>query len=216
MGTKLGYFGVLRMALDKRYLEKHGQKWRVQVKVPLELRPVIGKSKLTAALNTTSLAEANLKRWPFVNEFHALIAEAREGKIKQKGSVGDPLVKDSLKWRKLIEQAQDDPEVFAEYDQDGDLVADSSQVVAGYLSDEAQRISDEEGRENASLFLDISKGTATPIMLMVDTWLAEKAIKPRQKIDYKRAVTKLDVFLTRKRGKAAPRSAIVAARNTLS
>ena len=92
MGTKVGYFGVLPMALDKRYLEKHGQKWRVQVKVPIELRSVIGKSKLTKGLNTKSLAEANMKRWPIVTEFHLQIAEARTGVVKQKGTVIPPVI----------------------------------------------------------------------------------------------------------------------------
>ena len=44
---------------DKRYLERHGEKWRVVVPVPRSLQTKVGTTKLKRSLNTDSLHVAN-------------------------------------------------------------------------------------------------------------------------------------------------------------
>ena len=42
----------------------------------------------------------------------------------------------------------------------------------------------------------VAVGKETPIAVLVDDWLTERAMKPRQNLDYRRAVTKLTAWLT--------------------
>lgn len=64
-------------AKDTRYLERmKGGRWRVNVKVPADAYPVIGKRRLKEALGTDSLEEANRRKWAVVERFKAQIAAA--------------------------------------------------------------------------------------------------------------------------------------------
>lgn len=188
------------MASDKRYLEFHGNQWRVQVKVPAALRAIIGKAKLVEPLHTPSLPIANKRRWPVVAKFRKVIQDAERGIFKGLNSINDPLVKDALEWRKDTEEALRDPNVYADYSPSGELTANSETVIRGYISDRAEEINTEEGPQRASLFVSIAGATATPIMLLVETWLSERPVKARQKMDYRRAVVKFDAFLVAERG----------------
>jgi integrase len=203
MGYHIGVFvGARTMALDTRYLEFHGAQWRVQMKVPHPLRSTLGKSKLVEPLHTDSLATANKLRWPILAKFKTLIADAERGLAKGVSSSRDPLVKDALDWRRDTEEAQRNPELYAEYNPEGELIADSHTVMRSFISDRAEEISKVEGPRRAALFQGIAGGTATPIMLLVDTWLSERPVKPRQKMDYRRAVAKFDAFLLERKGQA--------------
>lgn len=62
---------------DRLYLKRHGEQWRVDIKVPEKLREAIGKAHLVRGLGTSSLAEANRLKWPVVAEFKAEIEKAR-------------------------------------------------------------------------------------------------------------------------------------------
>lgn len=69
------HWGTIEMA-DTKYLQWHGQQWRVQVKIPPRLRPIFGKSKLVEPLHTASLKEANDLKHAVVAKFKALLREA--------------------------------------------------------------------------------------------------------------------------------------------
>ncbi|MCB8820204.1 tyrosine-type recombinase/integrase [Microvirga rosea] len=60
------------------------------------------------------------------------------------------------------------------------------------LADGAEEIERREGHARAKEFHAIATGKATPILSLVDKWLAEKLMKPRQQTDYRRAVVKLE------------------------
>ncbi len=60
---------------DKRYLELHGNLYRVVVNVPLALHSKLGR-KLRQPLNTDSLREANALKWNIVADFKAMISSA--------------------------------------------------------------------------------------------------------------------------------------------
>ena len=173
------------------------------MKVPKRLRPTLGKSKLVEPLHTSSLATANKLRWPVLAKFKKLIEDTERGRINGAGSSADLLVRDALDWRRDTEEAQRNPELYADYSPEGELIADSEMVMSSLLGDRAEEISAIEGSQRASLFYGIASGTATPIMLLVDTWLSEKPLKPRQKMDYKRAVAKFDDYLLNRKGEAA-------------
>lgn len=180
------------MALDKRYLEKHGAQWRVQMKVPKHLQQAIGKVKLVRPLHTDSLAHANRLRWPIINEFKALFETAS----KTSRTSVDPIVSEALQLRKELEEAKDDPYAFADYGPDGEVAAFGETVLSSFAGDRAEEISETDGHLAASLFFGVATGTQTPIDLLIDKWLTEAEVKTRQKIDYRRAVTKVSSYLT--------------------
>ncbi|GHE81402.1 hypothetical protein GCM10019059_44180 [Camelimonas fluminis] len=166
------------MAADKTHLKKHGNQWRVVVKVPERLREIVGKAHLIHPLHTDNLTTANRDKFKIVAQMKAELAEA-ERKLKQKASAtGDPLMDEAMEWR-------DPPE------------SDDSnaEAVSHLLTERAEQIESQEGYERAKAFVDAAKGVATPLLSMVDVWLAERTMKPRQVIDYRRAVTKFNAWL---------------------
>ena len=185
------------MGLDTRYLEKHGAQWRVQMKVPKHLQQAIGKAKLVRPLHTDSLTRANTLRWPVIAEFKSLF----ENTSKTLPNATNPTVTEALEFRKDWEQGQHEPTAYAEYGPDGEMIADSRTALSGFASDRAEEISATDGPLAASLFFGVATAATTPIALLLDTWLAEAEMKPRQKLDYRRAVTKVIVYLTTKQKK---------------
>ncbi len=63
-----------------RHLEAHGNKFRVVLRVPPSLVPILGKTKLKETLDTTSRAEADAMKWPVLARLKQQIANARTGK----------------------------------------------------------------------------------------------------------------------------------------
>jgi len=58
---------------DTQFLQKKGNVWMVVVEVPKPLRMTLGTPRLKASLKTSSQAEANRLKWPFVTAFKARI-----------------------------------------------------------------------------------------------------------------------------------------------
>lgn len=191
------------MALDRRYLELHGNQWRVQMKVPEKLRSVIGKSKLVKPLKTPSLATANRDRWPIVAEFTKVLRDAEAALDQKKGHGVDPIVREALEWREYYQEALADPLKHAEYDADGELLADSKGAIEFHIDDRTGEISEALNPAVASLFNQVALGHATPVLLVVDDWLGEMPLKPRQGIDYRRAVVKFEGYLAGARASGA-------------
>jgi hypothetical protein len=97
------------MALDRRYLEWHGNQWRVQMKVPEKLRAVLGKAKLVKSLHTSSLAIANRERWLVVETFRKELREAEAKSATKAGQAADPLLKEAMEVREWLEAARQTP-----------------------------------------------------------------------------------------------------------
>lgn len=68
------------MAADKRYLQKHGNQWRVVLKVPERLRSAIGKAHLVHPLHTDSLIIANRDKYQHVARFRFEWVPGHSGK----------------------------------------------------------------------------------------------------------------------------------------
>lgn len=164
------------MKRDTTFLEQHGTQWRVAVKVPLRLRSVIGKTKLKHHLGTDSLAVANREKLKHVQAFRQQLDEA-EAKLRQRaGREADPMVEEALRWRDAL--AEDDEEGNAEH----------------ALDAWREEIARSHGEDRADTLGAIAKGIATPLTALVEDWLAQRNMKPRQVLDYRRAVLKLDAW----------------------
>ena len=196
------------MPLDTSYLVKHGQQWRVQVIVPARLRPIIGKAKLVAPLHTDSLALANREKHKLLHEFRQAIAAAEVEAKRRAKQAPEPLVAEALTWRQAMEdaRARDDAKAQEGVDDDEAYERLDPQYLPSALADTEVALDarfDElvrkEGKAKAEAFLSVATAQGTPIASLVDDWLAEKLMKPRQKIDYRRAVTKFEAWaLSRK------------------
>lgn len=177
--------------MDRRYLEWHGQQWRVQVKVPEKARPILGKPRLVRPLHTDSLAIANRLKYRVVAEFQEMIARALVEARRREKQQTDQLADEAFAWRADIEAEKESPE---------ELAADGMPrggIVSDLLAERAEEIEKSEGPERASYFYKVASGMETPIMSLVDAWLAERIdMKPRQQIDYRRAVSKFAAWLT--------------------
>lgn len=171
--------------MDRRYLEWHGQQWRVQVKVPVKARPILGKSRLVRPLHTDSLANANRLKHRVVAEFKETIARAEVEARRREHEEADKLTEEAFAWRDSLHAENDGPERL---DDDG-MPIDG--IASSLIVDRAEEIEKAEGFERASYFYKVATGRETPIMSVVAAWIAERAhTKPRQQIDYRRAVSK--------------------------
>lgn len=176
--------------MDRRYLEWHGQQWRVQVKVPEKARPILGKQRLVRPLHTASLANANRLKYRVVAEFQEMIARALVEARRRERQQSDQLTDEAFTWRSDLEAEKERP------DDEDEHGVPSGGVVWRLLADRAEEIEKNEGPERASYFYKVASGLETPILSLVDAWLAERIdMKPRQQIDYRRAVGKFAAWL---------------------
>jgi integrase len=175
---------------DKKYLEWHGNQWRVQVKVPESVRAVLGRQRLVKPLHTDSLALANRKKYAVVAELKDEIARAEIEVKRRAKQQTDELLEEALGWRHDIIKERETADWT---DDEHPPVYPISLLV----TDRAEEIEKREGPERAGYFARIAQGLATPVDAYVDAWLNEKTtMKPRQKIDYRRAVSKFTAWTT--------------------
>ena len=171
------------MKRDTMFLEQHGAQWRVAVKVPLRLRLVIGKTKLKYHLGTDSLAVANREKLKHVQAFREQLEQAEARLRREAGRTADPLIDEALSWRDALVA-----------DETGDHAGEGDAEVA--LRDREDEVERRHGEQAARQFRAIADGTVTPLAALVEDWLAERSMKPRQVLDYRRAVLKLASWLT--------------------
>ena len=167
------------MSGDTRYLERHGDQWRVVIKVSPKARPALGCSHLKRGLGTNSLANANRLKWDVVAELKKQVKDAELRADAKARGVVDPLVAEAMEWRDQI----------AEEVRNEDTFNSAERVpLVDMISDRAEELEKTEGFRRASLFAEIASGKATPLLTLVDAWLAEANVSPRTQADYRRAV----------------------------
>ncbi len=177
--------------MDRRYLEWHGQQWRVQVKVPEKARPILGKSRLVRPLHTDSLAVANRLKHRVVAELQEEIARALLEARRRDKQDADQLTEEAFSWRADIEAEKE------RSDNEDENGVPEGGVVWRLISERAEEIEKKEGAGRASYFYKVASGLETPVTSLVDAWLAERInMKPRQHIDYRRAVSKFASWLS--------------------
>lgn len=143
---------------DTTNLERHRQKWRVIVKVPVAARAKIGKAHLKQSLNTHNLDTANLLKPPVVMRFKAMIEEAlRE---VQPGEYHEEAK--AIRASRIL--GDHPPVIVTTFDRHGqevevEAVADDAALV----EDLAERLEVTHGEDYAKSFTDVALGRATPI-----------------------------------------------------
>ncbi|MGO4405284.1 DUF6538 domain-containing protein [Bosea sp. RAF48] len=187
------------MAFDKRYLKKHGNQWIVVVKVPERLRKAVGKAHLKHPLHTDSLAVANREKFRVVATLKDELLKAEAEMRRKAKEAPDPLADEAMQWREAVQQSEADPSFYAYEDDEGNLVEDGHGLTLSLVRDRAEEIAVKEGVVRAKDFHDVATGQATPINRLIDKWLAERPMKPRQQVDYRRAVEKFSSWLAAQR-----------------
>ncbi|MEO0636021.1 MAG: tyrosine-type recombinase/integrase [Pseudomonadota bacterium] len=164
---------------DKRFLERHGNNWRVVVNVPRHLRKAHG-TKLKRSLGTDSLAEANSRKWAVVAELKAILGQA-----KRVTKEGTPEAQAPLLARRLRE-AKSDEERWAIEDKITDLAERIAGTEFGQPDD-----GDPEDLERALDFVEIANGRAHSIEEYYERYVPRIAarLKPRTLNEDRRAIT---------------------------
>lgn len=183
------------MAFDRRYLKKHGNQWLVVIKVPERLRKAIGKAHLKHPLHTDSLAVANREKFRVVATLKERL-ERSEAELRRKAKEAPDLLADeALRWREAVQRSEDDPRFYAYEDEEGNVIEDGHDITLSLVRDRAEEIAVKEGAARAKDFHAVAIGQASPITKLIDKWLAERPMKPRQQVDYRRAVEKFAGWL---------------------
>lgn len=183
------------MAFDRRYLKKHGNQWIVVIKVPERLRKAIGKAHLKHPLHTDSLAVANREKFRVVATLKEQL-EKSEAELRRKAKEAPDLLADeALRWREAVQRSEDDPTFYAYEDEEGNVIEDGHDITLSLVHDRAEEIALKEGVARAKDFHAVAIGQASPITKLIDKWLAERPMKPRQQVDYRRAVEKFAGWL---------------------
>lgn len=168
------------MAAAPNLIQRH-QTWYVVVAVPRRLwRPGV-KRQVVRTLGTRDKAEAMRKRFATIADILANIEHLSgakpatpAGPVEAKALPADHL-KSALGWRKTW------PEIEAgnvEGLDDGrpagaDPIEWAKGVASAEIRDTAWDIRWEHGEAAARAYVGIAKGTATPLLIYVDAWLAE-------------------------------------------
>lgn len=170
------------MARDTKHLRQHGRHWQVVVAVPRHLKSILGRSQLEQSLFTDSLSNARRLRGPVVEAFKQEIARA-ERQAPARGpangsSTTEDVVAAALAMREYV---QSDEQLRRR---------DNNSIAAAHLYNEqiledAQAIAQKVGLPAAISFRAIATGTATPLMLHREEWLAVMAVKPKTVRDRK-------------------------------
>lgn len=87
--------------MDTTYLQLKKRTWFVQLRVPRELVPVIGKQHLWASTKTRSLSEAVRRKYRILADMHKLLDAAREALRPGTGVVDDVITSGSLLRQKV-------------------------------------------------------------------------------------------------------------------
>lgn len=162
------------MASQTQYLQKHGNQWRVRVKVPTQLVPIIGRTKLIHPLHTDSLKEANERKWTVVAAFKAQIAEAQKALATR-----DPLTAEALQHRLHILHGSTPP-----------VPLEQRHVERFGPTDTDRDVTDEE-----LSFLEVATSASTPLDYHLDAFADHKAYALKSRGDLKRAVQLLTDWL---------------------
>lgn len=189
---------------DKRFLERHGDQWRVTLAVPRHLHSQLG-TRLKRSLGTDSLAVANRLKWAVINELRERIELLTRGDGKDEAAVLKEalLVRDEYR-RALDPRLEDDiraaaearayeilgPEIAVEHDDEGD-----------YL------IYDKQRERLAKTYMRVATGGGTPLKLHYTDYLAQLKLNRRTLADDRRGIEYL-VEWCRKNGVRDDLSAI--------
>ena len=171
---------------DTDFLVKKGNVWMVAVTVPKALREAVGKlegkpegvTRLKASLKTSSLAEANRLKWPFITAFKARIDEA---KLKQENPTAAAL-RDATEWRPVLATAS------RETVDEGER---TEHVPYEELLSEVKRLASMLADENPDLgsrYLKVATGEGTILKTYIEPFIAEVVASGQTKVQHKSTI----------------------------
>jgi len=163
--------------MDTQFLERHGRKWRVTVKVPLAARARIGKTYLKHTLNTDDLKRANVLKWEHVARLKKIIAAASNS-----GAGG---VLDEALYIRMADEVRP-PTSFLE--------ADDQQLL---VVTRAEQIAETHGEATGKAYFDLALGRATPLDAFKDDFLADWDYQPKSVLDFEKSLKRLTEFMQR-------------------
>lgn len=143
---------------DTTNLERHRQKWRVIVKVPVAARAKIGKAHLKESLNTHNLDTANLLKPPVVMRFKAIIEEALREVQPNDYHEEAKAIREA---RKLHAPKGTAVQIFPRPGDEDEVEADLGD--AGHVDAIATELERSHGEDYARAFAQVALGQATPI-----------------------------------------------------
>jgi integrase len=163
---------------DRRFLERHGNKWRVVVPVPKKARAAIGKTKLRVPLDTDSLTIANQLKWPIIGELQRRIDLA----LRPDDIVGQAL--------RLAQKRKDALAMLGDAEPEELEIDDLLDEVGGQpvgVDPEGFPILEPAREEVARQIADIAYGRRTPLNASRERYLSQLDVARRTKADDERA-----------------------------
>ncbi|MDR7040428.1 integrase [Methylobacterium sp. BE186] len=159
------------------------------VAVPARLVKVLGATRLKEPLNATTLAEADAMKWPALGRLKQRIADADAGRPSE-GAIAPirpvqraNIAREAMEWRREVEEE-------CRLLSAGTLTEDGVAFLP-IVDLRIDRIAEEDGSDDASLFAHIVSGRATPFASLVDHWLHEGAFAGRTEAAYRQAIRDL-------------------------
>lgn len=174
------------------YLELHQGYYRVSMGVPAALQPRLGK-RLKKALGTKSLLSANVLKLPVVRDFLLRIAKAWEVQGGNKGSI----LHEAAAWADTIKSTgRPGNDAYDEFARDiaerrVEIEMANAKTIRVFDEEEGwieHQVPTREGKEAAALFSSVVHGSATPISLHHEAYMATLVIKERSMTDDPRAL----------------------------
>lgn len=172
---------------DKRHLEKvAGDKWRVVVSVPRELRKVIGKSQLKRSLGTDSLEKANRMKWAVVAELRAEIEAARTPQAEHRAA--NITMSLATAMRERLASLPPDSAEASRLREEIDLTVDTLMSGRAYIDRDGDTRPDPALARTANAFAAAAHGTSTPLEDGLSRFHAQGQWNNRTKADSARAI----------------------------
>ncbi|WP_406872884.1 tyrosine-type recombinase/integrase [Aminobacter sp. P9b] len=149
-GTQSWDTGAFQLAKLTDYLQWHGQQYRVRLRVPAKLRPLLGTAQLIEPLHTDNLQEANERKHAIVGRMKAEIKLARSALGN-----ANPHSAEALQLR--LRHREHDPDTIAR------------------IEARAEAIGELHGGRAQAEFAEVARGIFTPLAHHADAFLAYKA-----------------------------------------
>ncbi|WP_155413294.1 tyrosine-type recombinase/integrase [Rhodopseudomonas palustris] len=159
-----------------RYLEWHGNRIRVVVRVPPSLTKTIGCTKLREVLITTIPLEAEREKVEVVRRFKARLRGVQTTVVRAGWT------DEALNWREAVREA--------EVGQGSNTL----ETVREALDDAVARVGREHGHSAGQQFASVALGLATPLRGNLNRWFAERAFSRGYEGDINRALSRLEVW----------------------
>lgn len=197
------------------HLRQRHRTWYARIAVPADLRGYYGdRTTIDESMKTDSLSDAQIRRDLFLAKYRAEFKARRQNQNLTEDDFAR--LRAVLAHKAHTEMAatpwQDDIEidkrVLATFNSDA---VQQDKDIAALLTKEGYAPTPANVRRLVSVLYEAEQGAANdyragrppkspagvvPLSRHIDTWLSESNIQPRQKLDYRRAVTKLGDWLT--------------------